>query len=110
MMGWPSIPRISNHGSEILLLATMAIGVMILIGMAIEGKLLDGKFDVAACLLILQRIVEAVQKRWEQRGQDAKEMQLAAAPAVDVASSNLAQEPDATSKPPKGKPPPQRGG
>lgn len=62
-------PLISNHGSEIILLGFLGTGVVLLIGLAIWRQTVDG-LDIAAFLLVLQRIVEAVQKRWEQRGSD----------------------------------------
>ena len=43
-----------------------------------KGKI-DG-LDIAAFLLVLQRIVEAVQKRWEQRSVDQMGRSLANAP------------------------------
>ena len=74
-----TFPRISNHGSEVFLLGVMALGVIILIGMAIGKGKVDG-LDIAAFLLVLQRIVEAVQKRWEQRSVDQMGRSLANAP------------------------------
>lgn len=75
------IPRLSNHGSEVFLLWFMAMGIIGLLWRAIEKGIVGSAdahgFDVAAFLLILQRVVEAVQKRWEQRGQDAQALALA---------------------------------
>lgn len=62
-------PLISNHGSETILLGLMGVGVVALLALAIWREKLDG-LDVAAFLLVLVRIVEAVQKRWEQRSSD----------------------------------------
>lgn len=80
------VPRLSNHGSEVFLLWFMSMGIIGLLWRAIEKGIVGSAeahgFDVAAFLLILQRIVEAVQKRWEQRGQDAKDLQLAASAPV----------------------------
>lgn len=66
------IGRFSDHVSEIGLLGLLGTGVLaVLIISAFQGKLTGRSgVDVAAFLLVLQRIVEAVQKRWEQRGTD----------------------------------------
>jgi len=61
---------LSDHGGELLLLAVIAGGVVALLWRGIERGLVESGLDVAAFLLVLQRIVEAVQKRWEQRGVD----------------------------------------
>lgn len=67
-----TLPRLSDHGSEIVLLGILGGGVLVILGMAAWRGQLGGEhaLDVAAFLLVLQRIVEAVQKRWEQRGTD----------------------------------------
>lgn len=74
------LPRVSDHVSEIGLLGWLGTGVLaVLIIAAFKGELSGSSaLDVAAFLLVLQRIVEAVQKRWEQRGTD-KLGELAAA-------------------------------
>lgn len=81
-----SLPRLSDHGSEIVLLGMLGIGVVVLIGLAIGKDKLDG-LDVAAFLLVLQRIVEAVQKRWEQRGADLMATRLHASKPDPEASA-----------------------
>lgn len=74
------LPRLlTDHGSEIVLLGLIAGGVILLVWRAIELGKIDG-IDIAAFLLILQRIVEAVQKRWEQRSIDNMSTSLANAP------------------------------
>lgn len=75
--------RLTDHGSEIALLAAIAIGVVLLLWRAIERKLIGTGFDVAAFLLVLQRIIEAVQGRWTQRSVDRMGQSLANAPASD---------------------------
>lgn len=67
-----SIPQLSHHGSEIGLLAWLGTGVLAVLIIAAFKGYLSGEhaIDVAAFLLVLQRIVEAVQKRWEQRSVD----------------------------------------
>lgn len=79
------LPKLTDHGSEIALLAWLGTGVLtILIVAAVKGTLSGpSALDVAAFLLVLQRIVEAVQKRWEQRSVDRMGASLANAPAAD---------------------------
>lgn len=86
-----AIPRLSDHGSEIGLLAVLGGGVLIILGIAGAKGQLGGEhaIDVAAFLLVLQRIVEAVQKRWEQRSLDRMGQSLANSPP----SEPPAQEP-----------------
>lgn len=74
------LPRLSDHGSEIALLGWLGTGVLtVLIVGAFKGQLAGtSALDVAAFLLVLQRIVEAVQKRWEQRSLDQMGQQLSA--------------------------------
>jgi hypothetical protein len=76
------VPRISDHGSEIILLGILGIGVLVILGVSGWKGQLAGRnaIDVAAFLLVLQRIVEAVQKRWEQRSIDRMGQSLANAP------------------------------
>ena len=78
----PSL-RLPDHGSEVFLLGAIAIGVIILLGIAINRGLVGNGFDVAAFLLVLQRIIEAIQKRWEQRSVDKMGASLANAPPSD---------------------------
>lgn len=82
------IPKVSDHVSEIGLLGWLGTGVLaVLIIAAFRGELSGERaLDVAAFLLVLQRIVEAVQKRWEQRSMDRMGASLANAPAADPAT------------------------
>jgi hypothetical protein len=75
--------KLTDHGSEIALLSAIAIGVVILLWRAIERNLVGSGFDVAAFLLVLQRIIEAVQGRWTQRSVDRMGQSLANAPPSD---------------------------
>jgi hypothetical protein len=77
---------LSDHGSEIVLLSAIAMGVIFLLWRAFENSLVGSGLDVAAFLLVLQRIIEAVQGRWTQRGMDKMGQSLANAPPVDVAT------------------------
>lgn len=73
-----NLPQVSDHVSEIGLLGWLGTGVLaVLIIGAFKGQLAGtSALDVAAFLLVLQRIVEAVQKRWEQRSVDRMGQQL----------------------------------
>jgi hypothetical protein len=86
------LPKINDHVSEIGLLGWLGSGVLaVLIIGAFRGELSGEKsLDVAAFLLVLQRIVEAVQKRWEQRSVDRMGASLANAPATDPATPTSA--------------------
>lgn len=82
-----NIPRLSDHGSEIVLLGLLGCGVLVILWRGVEIGLIGDPdkqgLDVAAFLLVLQRIVEAVQKRWEQRSVDRMGASLANAPPSD---------------------------
>jgi hypothetical protein len=84
-----NLPRLSDHGSEIGLLAWLGSGVIAILLVAAWKGWLAGQnaIDVAAFLLVLQRIVEAVQKRWEQRSIDRMGQSLANAPPSDPPST-----------------------
>lgn len=81
------LPPLSDHGSEIILLGMLGLGVLGVLWRAIEHGLM---IDVAAFLLILQRIVEAVQKRWEQRSLDRMGANLANTPPADPPAKETA--------------------
>jgi len=86
-----TIPRISNHGSEVLLLAFLGGGVIFLLWRAIETGKLDG-LDVAAFLLIVQRVIEAVQARWTNRSIDRMSDSLANSPPARPPAGVLPEE------------------
>ena len=79
---------LSDHFSEIVLLSILGGGVLIILGVAAANGGLGGPdaIDVAAFLLVLQRIVEAVQKRWEQRSIDRMGQSLANSPPAEPPS------------------------
>lgn len=82
------LPRITQHGSEIVLLGLIAAGVVWLLGKAIDKS--DGNagaFDLAAFLLVLQAIITAVKDRWTQRSVDRMGDQLAGSAPIDNAPS-----------------------
>lgn len=75
----------SDHGIEIGLLALLGGGVLAILAIAGWNGNLGGEhaIDVAAFLLVVQRIVEAVQKRWEQRSIDRMGQSLANSPPAE---------------------------
>lgn len=79
-MKLPRIGPVSDHASEIALLAMIAVGVIALL-IIIAMRAVTG-WDVAACLLVLQGIISAVKERWTQRSVDRMGQQLSdSAPA-----------------------------
>ncbi|WP_341896431.1 hypothetical protein [Sphingobium sp. YR657] len=87
------LPDVSDHFSEIGLLTWLGTGVLaVLIIGAFRGNLAGrDAMDVAAFLLVIQRIVEAVQKRWEQRGADRMAASLANSPPAEPAATEPKQ-------------------
>lgn len=75
MIQLPAIPKLSDHGNEIALLALIAIGVITLLIVVALWKL--NGWDISACLLVLQSIVSAIKERWTQRTVDRMGQQLA---------------------------------
>lgn len=79
------VPRLTQHGSEIVLLGLIAAGVIWLLGKAIDksdGN--SGAFDLAAFLLVLQAIITAIKDRWTQRSVDRMGDQLAGSAPIDA--------------------------
>lgn len=78
------LPGISDHFSEIALLAIIAAGVMILMGtgLYVAGKT-QQSFDPSAYLVVLTLIVGAIKERWLSRSVDRMGQNLAAAPAPE---------------------------
>ena len=72
----PCLP-ISDHGSEVLLLTAIAVGVLVLNGMAIAGK---QAAEASAWTAVLMAIINAIKERWTQRSIDRMGDQLAQAP------------------------------
>lgn len=95
------IPRLTQHGSEIVLLGLIAAGVIWLLGKAIDKSGSDkGAFDLAAFLLVLQAIITAIKDRWTQRSVDRMGDQLASsAPSVDPSSPQRVEVVNGPSKP-----------
>jgi hypothetical protein len=89
----PTIPRLSDHGSEIVLLGLIALGVMVLMGLnarwAASAKL---AFDPSAYLVVLTLIVGAIKERWTQRSVDRMGASLANAPPSDPPAIQPDQE------------------
>ncbi len=90
----PDFPEFQATGSEVLLLGALGMGVIWLTGRALDKITPDNAgLDIAAFLLVLQRIVEAVQKRWEQRGTDAVTASLAQSRPLDDAPTGKPDDP-----------------
>jgi hypothetical protein len=86
------IPAVSDHVSEVALLAGIAIGCIVLLWKAIDVGKLDG-LDVGAFLLVLQRVIEAVTARWTGRTLDRFGANLANSPPADPPAPAPAGDP-----------------
>ncbi len=86
-----TIPRLTDHGSEISLLGIVAVGVMVLMGRAQH----DAKvaFDPSAYLVVLTLIVGAIKERWTQRSVDRMGQNLAASNPGDTGPTGEANDP-----------------
>lgn len=67
---------LSDHGSEILVLAIIAIGCMILAGFAIHD---NSAGEASAWTAVLMAIINAIKERWQNRSIDRMGDQLAQA-------------------------------
>ena len=75
--------RLTDHGSEIALLGFIAGGVLIAMGLGVQGASKEHPFDPSAYLVVLTLIVGAVKERWTQRSVDRMGASLANAPPSD---------------------------
>jgi len=84
-------PLISNHGSEIILLGLIALGVVVLCGFAIWR---DNAAEASAWTAVLMAIINAVKERWTQRSVDMATTRLHASKPDPEASAmgNLDKE------------------
>lgn len=67
-----SIPRMSAHGGELVLLGSIANGVCIILLVMVILAARHGTapgWDAAAFLLVLQSIIGAIKDRWNNRTQ-----------------------------------------
>jgi hypothetical protein len=71
---------ISDHGSEISVLAIIAVGVMILAGMAIRS---DSAGEASAWTAVLMSIINAIKERWQNRSLDRMGQSLANSPPAE---------------------------
>lgn len=69
-------PKLTDHGSEIGLLAIVAGGVMALCGVGLAHATAERPFDPSAYLVVLTLIVGAIKERWTQRSVDRMGQQL----------------------------------
>jgi hypothetical protein len=72
--------RLDDHIAEIVLLGIIAIGTMILAGMAISENKAG---EASAWTALLMAIVNAIKERWQQRSLDRMGQSLANAPPSD---------------------------
>lgn len=72
--------KFDDHTSEIVLLGIVAIGAMILAGMAIEQ---DKAGEASAWTALLMAIVNAIKERWQQRSLDRMGQSLANSPPTE---------------------------
>lgn len=79
-MNIPKILPASDHGSEICVLGIIAIGVLILAGMAIRA---DSAGEASAWTAVLMAIINAIKERWQNRSLDRMGQSLANAPPSD---------------------------
>ncbi len=82
--------NVTDHGSEIGLIAIIAIGVLIVTGLGIAYGTEAKPFDPSAYLVALTLIVGAIKERWTQRSVDRMGQSLANAPQVDPPAKELA--------------------
>lgn len=75
--------NMTDHGSEIALLAFIAGGVFIAMSIGIAGASKAHPFDPSAYLVVLTLIVGAIKERWTQRSVDRMGASLANAPPSD---------------------------
>ncbi len=84
MSNLPQLPRLTDHGSEIALLAVIAIGTMVLNAQAIRN---GHAGEASAYTAILMAIINAIKERWTQRSVDRMGEQLGqSAPNADQAT------------------------
>lgn len=74
------LPGVSDHFSEIMLLAIIAIGVIYLAGAAIRENKAG---EASAWTAVLMAIINAIKERWTQRSLDRMGASLANAPPSD---------------------------
>lgn len=77
----------SDHFSEILVLAIIAVGVIWLAGAAIDA---DKAGEASAWTAVLMAIINAIKDRWAQRSMDRMGQSLANSPPAEPP----AKEPD----------------
>jgi uncharacterized membrane protein len=88
-----SFPRFTDHGSEIVLLAVIALGVMVLMGIGHAHTTNEKPFDPSAYLVVLTLIVGAIKERWTQRSADqANRMLGASVPAPESPTKTTVEE------------------
>lgn len=82
-MTWPVQIKVappSDHFTEVLLLGIIAVGAMVLAGMAINR---NDAAEASAWTAILMAIINAIKERWTQRSLDRMGQSLANAPPAE---------------------------
>jgi hypothetical protein len=79
-MKLPAI-KMTDHGSEIGLLAFIAAVVAIVMGIGIHRS--PNNFDPSAYLVVLTLIIGAIKERWTQRSVDRMGQSLANSPPAE---------------------------
>lgn len=79
-MNFPRIAPPSDHTSEIFLLGVIAVGVMILAGMAIHN---NHAGEASAWTAVLMAIINSIKERWTQRSVDRMGQSLANSPPAE---------------------------
>lgn len=74
------IAPLTDHGSEILVLGIIAVGVMVLAGLAIRA---DAAGEASAWTAVLMAIIGAIKERWTQRSVDRMGASLANSPPAE---------------------------
>lgn len=72
-----------EHNSELWLLALIAIGIILILGL-VAIRAID--WDVAACLLVLQSIIGVIRDRPKERTTEKMTDQLAGSTPIDGAA------------------------
>lgn len=74
---------LTDHGSEIALLAFIAAGVFLAMAIGISNATEKHSFDPSAYLVVLTLIVGAIKERWTQRSVDRMGASLANSPPAE---------------------------
>lgn len=82
-----------DHNSEIGLLGTIAVGVIVLMGWGLWNSTPEKPFDPSAYLVVLTLIVGAIKERWTQRSVDRMGDQLGQSVPREIPANDVGAEP-----------------